>query len=232
MHGPQVECALSITEFLKMSFFPDTVYSAHDLARWGLAGAPVPPPPIVKQLQLASYVKGSGYQRFVETGTYLGWTTNAIASFGVEVDTIELAELHYNRAITHFGDNPKIRCFFGDSTTVLPQILSNLHEPAVFWLDGHFSGGDTAMGATATPVAEELEALAAHPIKGHIVLVDDIRGFGENGYPTKEWVMEIGARIVPDCEPILLNDSLIFATPEMHQRARDSVQSVIDHLLP
>ena len=214
-----------------MSFFPTMRHAAHDLANWGLAGAPVPPPPIVKQLQLASYVKGSGYDRFVETGTYLGWTTHAIASMGVTVDTIELAELHYKRAITHFGSNPKIKCHFGDSTTVLPQILSDLNEPAVFWLDGHFSGGDTAMGATATPISEELEALASHAIKGHVVLVDDIRIFGDNGYPTAEWVREIGSRIVPGCEPILLNDSLILATPEMHQRARDSVQAVIEHLL-
>lgn len=215
-----------------LPFFPTTAQSAHDVARWGLAGAPVPPPPIIKQIQLASYVRGCKLNRFVETGTYLGWTTKLIAELGVEVDTIELAQLHYDRAIAHFGEHPKIRVYFGDSTDVLPQILATLNEPAVFWLDGHFSGGDTAKSTKNTPVIEELEALARHAVKGHIVLVDDMRGFGGNDYPSREWVEEIGQQIVPGCAPILLNDSLILASEAMHQAARDSVEEVIRMLLP
>lgn len=210
---------------------PTPLQNARDLAIWGLDGAPPPPPPIIKQAMIASYLLASGYDRFVETGTYLGHTTFLIASLGVEVDTIELGENHYSRAQRDFADNPRVRCHFGDSTDVLPKILAELQQPALFWLDGHYSAGDTALGKKTTPIEEELFALREHPIRDHIILVDDIRGFGGNGYPEVAWLAERLAEIVPGAKVELKNDALIAASPVQHQRAEELRQEALQKIL-
>ena len=48
-----------------------------------------------------------------------------------------------------------------------------------FWLDGHFSGGDTFQGATDCPIEAELAAIDAHLDRlGKVsILIDDIRCF-------------------------------------------------------
>lgn len=212
--------------------FPDSRYFSHDFARWALNGAQVPPPTILKELQLGSYLLASGYKRFVETGTLEGWTSHAMNKLGSRVDTIELSEFYYNRAKDIFSGNEEIICHFGDSKDVLPKILETLEEPALFWLDGHYSGGETALAEYgSTPIAYELEALATHKIKNHIVIVDDIRGFGYAGYPTVEWCTEIGSKIVDNCTPILSHDALIFASNDMHEKAKSFREQTIQTLL-
>jgi hypothetical protein len=73
----------------------------------------------------------------------------------------------------------------GDSTDVLPRILAELREPALFWLDAHVSTTRSARGTLASPAREELELILAHPVPGHVVLVDDARLLtGEDGWPS------------------------------------------------
>jgi hypothetical protein len=213
-----------------LEFNPVSQYmkaAAETLLAWAVQGAPVPPPTPVKHATLASYVLGSRYRRFVETGTYYGQTTGIIARLGVTVDSIELSPELHAKAADMFASDPNVRLHQGDSTQVLPLILGSLCEPAVFWLDGHYSAGDTAHGDKVTPIEEELLALRDHSVRTHIVLVDDMRGFGENGYPTEAWVREIGVQIVPGAEPLLINDSLIFASPEQHERARQAGEEAV-----
>jgi hypothetical protein len=213
------------------AWFPDLKYNAQEIGKWALAGAPVPPPPIVKQIQLAAYCMSSGYKRFVETGTYLGWTTKAIADLGLQVDTIELAQKHFDNAITNFSAYPNVKVHFGDSGRLLPHILSTIDTPAVFWLDGHFSGGDTALGDTPTPIELELSHIERHPIKSHIVFCDDIRGFGVNGYPTVDWTIAKLKAINPDLVSILRNDSLICASPAQHEAALACSEDTVKRLM-
>ncbi len=210
---------------------PTTAAMCMELAMWGVRGAPVPPPPIVKQITLGSYIQGSQYRRFIETGTYLGHTTFLISSLDVEVDTIELSEMLHGRNVKDLAFVQNIRCHLGDSTDVLPSLLEGLNVPAVFWLDGHYSAGNTAMGPKVTPIMEELQLLRAHNIRDHIVFVDDIRGFGANGYPTVEWLIKIGREIVPRAEPRLINDSLILATAEQHAAAKAQIAPVAQRFI-
>jgi hypothetical protein len=68
---------------------------------------------------------------------------------------------------------------------VLLTVLQKLREPTLFWLDGHWSGGITAKGEKETPIVAECEAVLSHPVRGHVILIDDARCFtGENDYPT------------------------------------------------
>mgnify|MGYP001369983704 CR=1 FL=1 len=42
---------------------------------------------------------------------------------------------------------------------MLKNIIKNIDKPALFWLDGHYSGGVTGMGDNETPILEELEQI-------------------------------------------------------------------------
>jgi hypothetical protein len=42
---------------------------------------------------------------------------------------------------------------------VLPLIIKDLNEPAIFWLDGHYSSGITAKGDKICPIFEELDSI-------------------------------------------------------------------------
>lgn len=67
---------------------------------------------------------------------------------------------------------------------MLKRIVNELKEPAIFWLDGHYSGGVTAKGDKFCPIYEELEAILDSNFN-HIIIIDDLRSFvGQDDYPT------------------------------------------------
>jgi hypothetical protein len=69
----------------------------------------------------------------------------------------------------------------------------------LFWLDAHYCGGMTAKGSEETPVIKELTQVLAHPVAGHVILIDDARCFtGKNGYPTLGEVSAIIRHTHPD----------------------------------
>lgn len=120
---------------------------------------------------------------FVETGTYFGKTTQQLAKVCDQVITVEIDQVLYERAVDLFRDDNRVTVLQGDSADVLPKVLAELDRPALFWLDGHFSGGVTG-GPKEPPILSELEALLQHPIKDHIIVIDDARLFrGRGGYP-------------------------------------------------
>lgn len=123
---------------------------------------------------------------FVETGTYLGETTLAMAAHYGTVHTIELHRELYEKAAARFADHPSIHCHHGDSATVLPRILEQLDGPAVFWLDAHFSGDHTARAkAGDSPIEREVKLILDHDRRAHVILIDDARLFiGRRSYPT------------------------------------------------
>lgn len=116
---------------------------------------------------------------FVETGTHVGHTVRMADSLGFKkIYTIELADHFYKKAVADFKSRPHIKPIFGDSAKEIPNVLKELKDPAVFWLDGHWSDGDTARGPVDVPLYQELEAIAQHDIKTHTILVDDTRLMG------------------------------------------------------
>jgi hypothetical protein len=125
---------------------------------------------------------------FIETGTHIGKTTRLAVELGFkQIYTIELSESFYNSAAKMFRKNSNVKCILGDSSEKLHFILETLNEPALFWLDGHWSMGDTACGDLAVPIYKELSAIANHHIKTHTILIDDLRLMGDYNEPIKEW---------------------------------------------
>jgi hypothetical protein len=80
----------------------------------------------------------------------------------------------------------------GDSGKKLPELLNGKYRRALFWLDGHYSSGVTARSEVDTPIIVELEAILGHPIKQHVILIDDARRFdGTNNYPHLDDLLRI-----------------------------------------
>ena len=156
--------------------------------------SPVPPTPSFKHRVIASYAPG--FDAFVETGTYQGDTIEAVRSWFRSIWSIELSHVLAARAQQRFAGSSNVRILEGDSAVVLPTILPELGEPCVFWLDGHWCGGETAHGDSETPLLVELTAVLARSYRD-IILVDDARLLGTRGYPSSEMIADLVDRARP-----------------------------------
>jgi hypothetical protein len=163
----------------------NSISSIKKIAAWFAVDSPVPPPSAYKQELIKTYAKAYGVDTLVETGTYLGDMVQTTKAYFKEVHSIELGQELYQNAKDRFRSDKNVRLYQGDSGELLMGILKKLKRPAIFWLDAHYSEGITAKGKTNTPVVEEVEAILAHKVSGHVILIDDSRIFnGKDGYPT------------------------------------------------
>lgn len=124
---------------------------------------------------------------FVETGTHLGNGLQcAITAGHKKCYTIEIHEYLYQDACIRFAEqiaSGTVVCFHGDSSHVLPDIISKLDEPATFWIDAHISGnyGDKLVEKNC-PIYEELQAIDNSPIRSHTLIVDDVACFDNQAH--------------------------------------------------
>lgn len=143
-----------------------------------------------------------GLKYFVETGTNMALTPLALQDAFSHLVTIELSTTLAERAARLLARYPHVQCLQGDSATVLPGVLEDLHEPALFWLDGHYSGPGTAHGRESSPIRTELKLILNHH-RAHVILIDDARIFAGGPehtlyphyapYPSIGWVAEFAA---------------------------------------
>lgn len=126
---------------------------------------------------LRRIARAHGLRVFVETGTYRGDTLAAMAPRVDRAYSIEIEPRLAGDARARFARRGSVVVLEGDSAVLLRTVLSGVDEPALFWLDGHWSGGDTGAGELDSPVRAELDAILDHPVDRHVVLVDDARFF-------------------------------------------------------
>ena len=179
-------------------------------AKWIEDGRPDPPPPLAKREMLLEYKKRHGLEVMVETGTFKGDTVEAMRGEFRKVYSIELAEHFYQAAKKRFSGVANVDLRQGDSGKVMGDVVGELDAPTLFWLDGHYSGGDTAQGDLNCPVWGELDAIFNGCKQPFVVLIDDARCFrhvGAEDYPAvsdiESWVAErrpdLGLEVAMDC---------------------------------
>lgn len=114
-------------------------------------------------------------ERAVETGTYLGDTTRALAGLFPSVATIERsADLHRETAI-RLQDLANVQALQGHSVDRLPEVVDP-DTPTLYFLDGHWSDGVTAGADDECPVLRELRVIGpGHP--KDCLVIDDARFF-------------------------------------------------------
>jgi hypothetical protein len=183
-------------------------HNLYEGIKWRL-GITLRPPEIFGYRMRRELGKKHGFNVFIETGTYYGETLWAVKNVFREIHSVELNEPLYEKAKIRFASVQNVHLHLGDSTVVLPQILTNIHEPALIYLDGHWCGDHTAKGETNTPIQKELGDVLNHPYK-HGIVIDDARLFnGTEDYPTLEEVREFVQKIRPEVAVNVVNDKIV-----------------------
>lgn len=134
----------------------------------------------------------------IETGTFNGEMLERQRKHFKKLTSIELSDGLYQAASKRFESCPSIQLVHGDSGVKLAEVVKDLKEPALFWLDAHYSSGITAGRGTDAPIFKELSALANRS-QSDVILIDDARLFGfDFGYPSIKRVKEFVSKHWPD----------------------------------
>jgi len=169
-----------------------------ELAAWEAAGRVGPTPYLTKILTIRRHAVEHGIRVFVETGTYLGEMINAQEGNFDRLLTVELDPELYRKAVRRFRRLAQVSVFQGDSSVELPKMVAAVNEPAIFWLDAHYSKGFTARGEIDTPILGELELVLQRQYDD-VILIDDADNFdGTNDYPTLTELESIILNRYPD----------------------------------
>jgi hypothetical protein len=179
------------------------------LRQWEALGRPDPPPHEVKEAAIIRYAEQYGVRTMVETGTYLGDMVQAMKRRFDKVFTIELSPDYAARARRRFASSPNVTVLEGSSDSVLESLVTKLHQPVLFWLDAHYSGGATARGIQDTPIVQELELIFKPGSPKHVILIDDARLFGTDAdYPTVEALTEFVRARAPGYSVSIADDAI------------------------
>ena len=126
---------------------------------------------------------------FLETGTYQGDTVLKIANSDsfkfAEIISLELSKDFFKQCTERFKNEKRIHIYSANSKTDLWDILRDIPVEITFWLDSHWSGVPNVGcdSETKCPVLFELEQIKKHPIKSHVIIIDDIRLMDGDHFP-------------------------------------------------
>jgi hypothetical protein len=174
---------------------------------WYAQGCSTPPPHLVKQKALRDYAQRHQLKIFVETGTFLGDMVEAMKPYFDKIYSIELDHRLYVKAKARFARQNHITLIEGDSGVKLAEVMREFDQPALFWLDGHYSAGNTARGREDSPILQELDHILASPEPGHVILIDDARCFASDPlYPSLQEIETFVTQRRPHAQFKILND--------------------------
>lgn len=170
---------------------------ARALREWEERGFAPPAPSFAKQATLQRHAPRGA--TWVESGSFRGRTAQFLALeanlAAAKVVTIEPSRKYYEIAARRLRGLDRVEVVHGQSVDVMARVLPALSGDICFWLDGHYSAGDTFKGESDTPVLEELEIILQHRSSDRniAVFIDDVRLFahqhmmtsddGRKGYP-------------------------------------------------
>jgi hypothetical protein len=129
------------------------------------------------------------YNCFIETGTLNGGTIFSLEPYFNKLYTIEFSEKYYNNTKNTYSGN-KINFILGDSAIVFESLLPNISDKCIFFLDGHWSGGDTGHSNKDCPLDEEITHINNLFTNDAIIIIDDFRLFGldkSSGKLNEDW---------------------------------------------
>jgi hypothetical protein len=180
------------------------------IRHWERQGRPIPPPAFIKQLCVREYGRRFSLSTLIETGTAGGYMISATKNTFARIISIELDPTLYQLAKERFSGFDHIQILQGSSQHVLPGVIASIERPCLFWLDAHYSGPGTAKGNLDTPIMDELQCILNHPVKDHVILIDDARCFvGQNDYPPIREVRDLIAGYRGQAWAFLVKDDII-----------------------
>ena len=185
--------------FIRNSY-PSRIFKfIRDSRAWAVSGFSSPSPYFIKQACILR--NGVKNATWVETGTYLGETSELLSKFSEKVYSIEPQKKLYENAKNYFNNFINVEIINGESQKILPDLLLKIEGDINFWLDGHYSGANTYEGVDHTPILEELKIIeiTINRFNKICVLIDDIRCFNPSnqqykGYPKVEELIKWAQR--------------------------------------
>lgn len=180
---------LAILKFIPF-YFSLELADKMEFVAWWRRDFVSPAPQFIKMRILQS---AKNVDVWIETGTYMGRTTDFLRRIGSSVVSIEASKELASKAEYLFERHSNVQIVHGLSEDELEKILDGLGSEVrriAFWLDGHFSGGPTHLGPVETPIQKELEIISRKLKRFDEVslFIDDFRCFvnQETDYPGTE----------------------------------------------
>lgn len=153
---------------------------------------------------------------FVESGTYRGGTAVWASKNFNKVYTIEKLDVMYEVAKKNVSAISNIILIKGDTREELAKIISK-NENILFWLDSHWSGGDSYGEGDECPLIEELRIIFKYQ-KNYAILIDDARLFlapPPKPHNFKQWPsLKDIVNIMPVDWEILIYEDVIYLNPD------------------
>lgn len=191
-----------------------------DCLRCQRSGAERPLCPLKKRRAILHHLQTHDLHLVVETGTYLGDMAAFLLRRGYRVITIEIDAKLAAFARARFAGNKDVRLLQGDSGALVSAIVDEIEQPALFYLDAHYSGPGTGKGERDTPVTAEIGAILERAPARSFVVIDDARCFGTDPHypPMAEFLASLRERGASDVT--VANDAIIFTVPDAARRVR------------
>ena len=150
--------------------------------------------------------KFTDYPCFIETGTHKGETIFQMESYFKQLYTIEYSEKYYTTTKGKYIGN-KIDFLLGDSSVVFETLLPKIQEKTIFFLDGHWSSGDTGRSEKDCPLIEEITHIQNLFVPSAILIIDDYRMFGKGPCETQseDWTSITKDKIIDILNPRIID---------------------------
>lgn len=157
----------------------------------------------LRQEAYAAITKRISFRAIVETGTFLGTTTDYFGKAGLPVYTVEIDPRAFGYAAQRFAKiSGRIHVVRGNSPDFLTGLIKDQtcpKERVFFYLDAHVQDSS---GYFKAPLAEELEIIFSN-WKEPVVMIDDFQvpgttySFDDWGDPRKNLCLEALAGLKP-----------------------------------
>jgi len=146
---------------------------------------------------------------FVETGTNYGDMIWRQRNNFDQIYSIELATELVDFSTKRFRNNKNIKIIQGDSGKKLSDILDEISEPAIIYLDAHYWGKNAVRGYKDCAVGDELPIILKTGFE-HIIIINDAHLFnGERDYPTIDSISRYIHTTYPDSKIDIENNCIV-----------------------
>ena len=171
-----------------------------DLLSWQKRHFVQPSPNFIKRAIIKKYTVPNSI--FIETGTLTGNMIFYLHKSFSFCYSLEPSKKFYDLSSKRLS-NIKNKILLNDTSEnalekTIKQILEShkTQKNLVFFLDAHYSGGDTFLAKKATPIILELEIIEKYMLQFDkiIIIVDDIESFGTGDYPKKEFLVNFALK--------------------------------------
>ncbi len=182
-------------KFIRNSYAHRLFRFVIDFLSWEKRQFSAPCPHHIKQACILR--NGISNATWIETGTFLGETTYILSKTGEKVFSIEPEPTLFLNASIYFKEFQNVKILNGTSESLLPDLLSKLNGNVNFWLDGHYSSGNTFRGKDVSPIVYELNYISTNlnHFNKVCILIDDVRLFNphiveHSGYPSINYLVD------------------------------------------